>query len=170
MRRILIATIALALVALFSASPARSETVARKDPKGDAASDRFDIRRAIYFNAPKYIGGRANVVDLRGKATYYAVRFSPRDNPDLVFTASTRRTSSGRTVNDLSVFNGDGETITIPCRLKARWELARDVIELKVARTCLEGTYGRLYMNLSLGRTARVVTQDHARGSVVMRG
>lgn len=150
-----------AVLAVAGAAPALGDTKTVSDPTGDATA-RFDITRAAFNNGDQRLSGKAHVANLRyGGEQYFSFTFSPRNSPDIFFTAFSKLHDDRSLTNRLTVFNDIGEVSRIRCNVTSIWSPEADWVKVSIPRSCVDGLSGRQWMTANLGPSARRHRQDH---------
>lgn len=168
-RSVGVAASAIAVIAVVAA-PALGATKVVPDDHNDARP-RFDITRATLNNGDQRLSGKAHVVNLRyGGEQYFSMTFSPRNSPDIYFTAFSKLHADNSLTNRLTVFNDIGEVSRIPCNVTSIWRPGADSVRVSIPRSCVEGLSGPQYMTVHLGPSARRASQDHVRAGFVRQG
>lgn len=169
-RSTILATTALTLsvVAITGAAFASTKTVT--DDRGDA-QQRFDIAKVRFNNSDTRLSATARVPHLRyGGEQYFSLTFSPRNSPDIFFTAFTKLHADDTLTNRLTVFNDIGEVSRIDCRVGASWSPESHRVKVSAPRSCIEGLTGPQFMAAHLGPNAHRAQQDHVLGHFVRQG
>ena len=136
--------------------PAQAQRVTVEDEAKDAKA-RFDITRVIFKNNSDAISVKAHFADLSGAGTQiFGINFRPK-GASRHLVASARRNPNGSVTTGLWRLNGDTST-SLPCKVQAQWELARDVVKLRVPQRCL-AKHGRVVV------TAYVDQGDGSQGA-----
>jgi len=159
-----------AITVLVAAAPAVAATRVVLDDHGDAVP-RFDITRATFGNGDNRLSGETHVADLRyGGEQYFSFTFSPRNSPDIFFTAFSKLHADDTITERLTLFNDIGEVSRIPCNVRSAWQPEANTVRVSIPRSCVKGISGRQYMTANLGPSARYGTQDHVRAGYVRQG
>lgn len=160
----------MAVTFVAAATPAVAVTEVVQDPRGDAIP-RFDITRVRFDNGDTRLSAKAHVANLRyGGEQYFSFTFSPRNSPDIFFTAFSRLHADDTLTERLTVFNDIGEISRIPCNVRSVWQPEANTVRVSIPRSCVKGLSGRQYMTAHLGPSARRGTQDHVRAGYVRQG
>lgn len=170
-KRIIAATAGLAAIVTGAAGvTALAATETHSDDRHDAAP-RFDIVRAVFNNGDQRLSGKAKVANLRyGGEQYFSFTFSPRNSPDVYFTAFSKLHADDSLTNRLIVHNDIGEVSRIPCNVTSIWSPGADTVRVSIPRDCVDGLSGSQYMSVNLGPTARRGTQDRVIAASVRQG
>ena len=159
-----------AVLAITSAAPALGVVKVVTDDRGDAPA-RFDITRATVNNGDNRLSGKVAVDNLRyGGEQYFSFTFSPRNSPDIFFTAFSKLHADNSLTNRLTVFNDIGEVHRIPCNVTSIWRPENDIVKVSIPRDCVDGLSGPQYMTSHLGPSARRAGQDHVIAGYVRQG
>jgi hypothetical protein len=162
-----IALSAIALTIAAAAAPATAATKVVSDPQGDA-SPRFDITSVLFNNGAKRLSATAHVDNLRyGGEQYFSFTFSPRNSPDVFFTAFSKLHADNSLTNRLTLFNDVGEVSRVPCNVASIWSPEADRVKVSIPRSCVDGLSGPQWMTANLGPTPRRAQQDHVLGRFV---
>ncbi len=165
-----IVAVSMAVTFVAAAAPAVAVTKVVQDDQGDAVP-RFDITSATFDNGDMRLSGRAHVANLRyGGEQYFSFTFSPRNSPDIFFTAFSRLHADDTITERLTVFNDVGEVSRIACDVRSAWQPEANTVRVSIPRSCVKGLSGRQYMTANLGPSARYGTQDHVRAGYVRQG
>jgi hypothetical protein len=158
------------LVGVAATGSAFGATKTVSDHLNDA-QPRFDITSATFKNAADRLSGKAHVVNLRyGGEQYFSFTFSPRNSPDVFYTAFSKLHADNSLTNRLTIFNDVGEIHHIPCNVTSVWRPGNDTVRVSIPRSCVEGLSGTQYMTANLGPSARRGTQDHVVARFVREG
>ncbi len=165
-----IAAASVAVMIVGAAAPASAASKVVQDAQGDA-QPRYDITSATFTNWDTRLSATARVDNLRyGGNQYFSLTFSPRNAPDVSYTASTRLRADNVLINRLTVHNELGETNRVPCNVTGIWSPEGDRVRVWVPRSCLEGLSGAQFMRAHLGPSSLAASQDHVRGGFVRQG
>jgi hypothetical protein len=161
---------AIAAVTVTAIGPASAVTKVVTDDHGDAPA-RFDITRATFNNGDTRLSGKAHVDNLRyGGEQYFSFTFSPRNSPDIFFTAFSKLHADNTLTNRLTVFNDIGEVSRIPCNVTGIWSPESDTVKVSIPRSCVAELTGPQFMAAHLGPNARQGSQDHVIARFVRQG
>jgi hypothetical protein len=160
-----------AMLAVAVAGPAFGATKVVADDAGDAKA-RFDITSVTFNNGTQRFAAKAHVPDLRlGGEQYYSLTISPRNSPDIFFTAFGKLHRDNTITDRLTVFNDIGEVSRVPCAgVRSIWSPEGEFVKISLPRTCLGGVSGRMWMTANLGPSAKRASQDHVIGRFVRAG
>jgi len=159
------------LLAVAASGPAYGVTKVVPDDHGDAKA-RFDITKATFNNGDLRLSAKAHVPDLRnGGDQYFSMTFSPRNFPDIFFTAFGKLHRDDSITNRLTVFNDIGEVSRIPCKgTQSIWSPESEFVKVSIPRSCVEDLSGSMFMTANLGPSKRFASQDHVVGRFVREG
>lgn len=148
-RRLTILVLSLVTAATLAVTgPASAASLSFTDQRGDAPA-RFDLTRVTVQNTDVWLTVTTRLRDLKAAGTQvFGFTVGPSRGSTTYMVYSVRR-PNGRVQNRLdAVANGD--LLHLRCRIRARWQPAREVIRVSVPRDCI--TEGRVRTNAYIGK------------------